>query len=100
MSEICKTCGLPKEICGCENIAKEYQGEIRISVDKRRYGKMVTILENIDPDSVGDMESFAKELKTHCACGGTIKGGNIELQGFHKKKVVEKLRSMGFTMGQ
>jgi translation initiation factor 1 len=100
MSEICNKCGLPQEVCVCEDIAKEAQGKINIGMDKRRYGKMVTILTNIDPAAVGgDLQAFAKKLKTHCACGGTSKDGQIVLQGDHQKKVTEKLRSMGFSIG-
>ena len=100
MSEICNKCGLPQEVCVCEDIAKEAQGQISIEIAKRRYGKLVTILNNIDPAAVGgDLQAFAKKMKTHCACGGTSKNGQIVLQGEHKKKVTEKLLSMGFNIG-
>ena len=36
MAEICPVCGLPKELCMCEEIAREQQS-VRISVDSRRY---------------------------------------------------------------
>ena len=101
MSEICKTCGLPKELCACEDIAKETQGAIRIYTDRRRYGKFVTLINGIQSDSVGgDMDAFMKKLKTHCACGGSHKAGEIMLQGDQKKKVQNKLRSMGFVIGE
>ncbi|MEC9333298.1 MAG: stress response translation initiation inhibitor YciH, partial [Candidatus Thermoplasmatota archaeon] len=38
------------------------------------------------------------QLKTKCATGGTAKGGVIELQGVHTKKVKEVLSDMGFPM--
>ena len=95
MPDICKSCGLPGELCVCEEIAREQQ-DIRIWVTKRRYGKVVTIIEGIDTDI--DIENLAKKLKTKCASGGTVKDGNIELQGDHKKKVAEALEGLGYSV--
>ena len=96
MSDICPKCGLPKEICVCEDIAREQQ-KINITVDKRRYGKMMTIVDGINPHDL-DIESLISNLKSTCACGGTIKDGKIELQGDHRTKVKESLEKMGFMI--
>jgi translation initiation factor 1 len=96
MSNICPKCGLPKEICVCEDIAREQQ-KITIVVDKRRYGKMMTIVDGIDPHEL-DLDSLISNLKSICACGGTIKDGKIELQGDHRTKVKQSLEKMGFTV--
>ncbi len=95
MAEICSVCGLPKELCVCEDIAREQQ-EIKITTAKRRYGKMVTIIEGIDPTDI-DLEELARFLKNRCAAGGTVKDGIIELQGDHKKKSIEALKEKGYT---
>jgi translation initiation factor 1 len=95
MSKICDTCGLPEELCVCEEIARESQ-EIRITIDKRRYGKVMTIVDGINPADV-DLDKLTKELKAKCACGGTLKEGRVELQGEHRKRVVEVLKEMGFN---
>ena len=94
MSEMCDVCGLPKEICVCEEIAREQQ-EISIYAVARRYGKMVTIVEGIDGGDI-DVDQLTSELKAACACGGTLKDGKIELQGDHKGKVKQVLERMGF----
>ena len=94
MAEICPVCGLPKELCMCEEIAREQQ-TVRISVDSRRYGKMVTIVDGIDENDI-DIADLAKQLKNKCAAGGTYKDGRIELQGDHKKRVKVVLEEMGF----
>jgi len=94
VAEICPICGLPKELCVCEEIAREQQ-KIKIYTEKRRYGKTVTVVEGIKSDI--DINDLAKKLKTKCASGGTVKNGNIELQGDHKKKVQEALRKIGFA---
>jgi translation initiation factor 1 len=96
MVAICSTCGLPEELCMCEEIAREQQ-RIKIFSDKRRYGKVVTIVEGIDEGDI-NMEELARTLKTKCAAGGTFKDGRIELQGEHRKKVQKALEDMGFTV--
>jgi translation initiation factor 1 len=96
MSDICEVCGLPKEICVCEDIAREQQ-KITILIDKRRYGKMMTIVDGINPHDL-DINTLITQLKSRCACGGTIKEGRIELQGDHRNKVKEALEKMGFTV--
>ncbi len=94
--KVCPTCGLPEEICICEDIAREQQ-EIRIYLDTRRYGKKVTIVDGIDESDI-DIEELASELKSKCAAGGTTKKGHIELQGNHINKVKEYLEGKGFPV--
>jgi translation initiation factor 1 len=95
MPGICSVCGLPEELCMCEEIAREQQ-HIKIYSDKRRYGKTVTIVEGIDSSDI-DLQELARILKTKCAAGGTAKDGRIELQGEHRKKVKQTLEEMGFN---
>ena len=96
MAGICPVCGLPEELCMCEEIAREQQ-QIRIYSMKRRYGKIVTIIEGIDSSDI-DLDDLARKLKTRCASGGTVKDGRIELQGEHKRKVEKVLNEMGFLV--
>ncbi len=96
MSDICPKCGLPKELCVCEDIAREQQ-KIDITVDKRRYGKMMTIVDGINSSDL-DIDALITKLKKKCASGGTIKDGKIELQGDHRAKVKETLEEMGFMV--
>ncbi|OYT35243.1 stress response translation initiation inhibitor YciH [Archaeoglobales archaeon ex4484_92] len=95
MSEICPICGLPKDLCVCEEVAKEQQ-YIFIKVGKRRYGKEVTIIEGINSSEI-NLNELAKFLKSKLACGGTVKNGVIELQGNHISKVKELLVKKGFN---
>ena len=94
MVEICPRCGLPLDLCVCEEIAREQQ-QIKVTTQKRRYGKVVTIISGFDTSEI-DVENLAKELKTRCAAGGTVKDDTIELQGDHKKKVIEILKEKGY----
>jgi len=95
MAEVCPKCGLPKELCVCEEIAIEDQ-QIKISNARRRFGKWITIVEGFDKDI--DIKELGKDLKARCACGGTIKEGKIELQGDHKRKVMQILNNMGYSV--
>lgn len=92
MTEICPKCGLPKEICACESMAKEEK--ITVSTTERRFGKVTTLVTGMSRDI--DLRNIARELKTRLACGGTVKNGAIELQGSHKEKVRELLIKLGF----
>jgi len=94
MMEICPKCGLPKDICVCESIAKEQQ-RISVELQQKRYKKVMTIIKGIDPKSI-DIKKLLKDLKTQLACGGTYKNGEIELQGDHRDKVVNILVKYGF----
>ncbi len=94
MTEICPNCGLPKDICACETIAKEEE-KIRVSSVKKKFSKSVTIIEGISKDV--NIKDILKELKTRLACGGTIKNGVIELQGDHRKRIKDILVKLGFS---
>jgi len=91
---ICKKCGLPKEICICDDIIKEGQ-DIVIYAEKRKYQKIVTIISELDMEKP-NLLSIAKFLKIHLACGGGIRGSSIILQGDHLKRIKDLLILKGF----
>ena len=95
MAEVCPNCGLPKELCVCETIAKESQ-KIIVKIEKKKFGKTYTVIEGIDEKEI-NLKDLAKKLKSKFACGGTAKEGRIELQGDHKQKVRNILVQMGFA---
>jgi len=92
---VCVTCGLPKERCVCESIAKESQ-KIIVRVESKKFNKKYTIVEGIDRKEI-DLDQLAKTLKAKLACGGTIKDNKIELQGEHRQKVKQILLETGFA---
>ena len=94
MSTICTTCGLPKELCVCEQIARESQ-KITVMLDKKKFGKTYTVITGINEHEV-DIKDLAKKLKNKFACGGTAKNGGVELQGDHRRNVKEELVKLGF----
>jgi translation initiation factor 1 len=91
--EICPNCGLPEQACVCEQMTKSSQ-RIRITTDKKRYGKVVTVISGFD-NSI-EVKKIAKSLKNELACGGTAKDGIIELQGDHTKRIKPLLIKLGF----
>ncbi len=95
MSTICNTCGLPEELCVCETIAKESQ-RITIYIERKKFGKKYTVVDGIDTKEI-DIKDIARSLKSKLACGGTTKGGVIELQGEHTQKVMNFLVELGFA---
>jgi translation initiation factor 1 len=97
MVQICPKCGLPKDLCVCQEIVKEAQ-KIVIKEEKKKFKKFVTVIEGLDSST--DVKSLAKELKRRLACGGTVKGNTIELQGEHKEKAKDILLSMNYTTDQ
>lgn len=93
---ICPSCGLPLEACVCQEIAKTQQN-IVVRTEKRRFGKIMTIVLGFDNQ---DIKEMAKKLKSKLACGGTIKNKEIELQGEHKNGVRKILLEQGFNESQ
>ena len=91
--EICPKCGLPKQACVCEQIVKSAQ-KIQVTTDKKKYGKIVTIISGFEKD-IG-IKKIAKALKNELACGGTYREDMVELQGDHRKKVKPILVKLGF----
>ena len=91
--EICPKCGLPQQACVCEQMVKSLQ-RIKVTTDKKRYGKIVTVVTGFDKGI--DVKKIAKALKNELACGGTSKDNAVELQGDHTKNIKKVLVKLGF----
>jgi len=95
MSKICTTCGLPEDLCVCDQIARESQ-RITVRIDRKKFGKKYTIITGINEHEV-DIKDLAKRLKNRLACGGTGRNGVVELQGDHLRTIKEDLVALGFS---
>jgi len=64
---------------------------------KSRGGKPVSILKNLAL-SENDLKALTKQLKQACGSGGTVKDGQIEIQGEQREKIAEVLQKLGYKV--
>ncbi|MGB0413954.1 MAG: translation initiation factor [Coraliomargarita sp.] len=74
------------------------RGRVEVRREKAgRGGKTVTTLKAFATHTpLKDLEALTFDLKKTCACGGTLKGRDIELQGDVVERVLEELTKRGF----
>jgi len=73
------------------------QQKIKVRLDtKHRAGKAVTLIEGFTGKS-SDKEDLGKKLKTFCGTGGSVKDGEIIVQGDNRDKVLQWLLKNGYT---
>ncbi len=82
-----------------ENIPNAAQ-KIRVVMNtKHRAGKVVTLITNFIADEE-DQVALGKQLKTHCGTGGSVKDGEIIVQGDHRDKVLLWLHKNGYLLSK
>ncbi|WP_105902094.1 stress response translation initiation inhibitor YciH [Vibrio gangliei] len=70
-------------------------GIVRIQREtKGRKGKGVCIVTGLDMADT-ELKLVAAELKKICGCGGSVKDGNIEIQGDNREKIKIHLEKKG-----
>ena len=93
----CRKCG--SDPCRCSRKVRSLPPEQQVAHIQReikgRRGKTVTVIQNLQL-SADDAKSLSKRLKRACGSGGTVKDGNIEIQGDHRDKGAAELETLGY----
>lgn len=79
-----------------ETLAPALQ-KLKVVLDKKqRAGKAVTLVTGFAGRET-DMEELGKKLKSFCGTGGSVKDGEILVQGDNRDKVVQWLQKNGYS---
>ncbi len=75
------------------------QQKLKIYLDNKnkRKGKEATLVNGFR-GSEEDLKDLAKELKTKCAAGGSVKDGEILIQGDVREKAKKHLEKEGYKV--
>jgi translation initiation factor 1 len=97
----CDRCGRLESECSCpppvpevKRISPEQQ-TARLQTERRAKGKLVTVIAGHDSEG-NDLSELATRLKNACGAGGTVKDGQIELQGDHLQTAERTLQAIGY----
>lgn len=98
----CPECGRPVKECVCprgkrkaEGGAPAGDGTVRVRREtKGRGGKTVTTVSGVPAGA--DLEALAQDLKRRCGTGGTVKDGQVVMQGDCVEKVLAGLSARGW----
>ena len=78
------------------SVIKPAEQKLKVRLEtKHRAGKAVTLVEGFY-GSDAEKEALGKNLKTYCGTGGSVKDGEIIIQGDNRDKVMQWLMKNGY----
>ncbi|MFN5856336.1 MAG: translation initiation factor [Pseudanabaenaceae cyanobacterium] len=78
------------------DVPPQQQNHVRVQLSRKgRGGKTVTVITGLQ-HTEPTLTDLAKKIKAQCGTGGTVKDGEIEIQGDHRQKIVEYLQKLGY----
>ena len=87
----------PPDVVRPAQPARKNRGRVDIVRQKAgRGGKTVTVVKNFVGIGLPEKEQLVKKMQKACGTGGTVKNGQIEIQGDKRAEVAEILREAGF----
>jgi len=73
-----------------------HKQSLKVRLDtKHRGGKLVTLVEGF-AGTEADLEALGRQLKSFCATGGSVKNGEIIIQGDNREKILQLLIKTGY----
>ena len=69
----------------------------RLSVEKRKKGKVVTVVRGLSSDG-NELPELLTQLKSTCGAGGTLKEGTLEIQGNHLDRLRNVMGEIGYRV--
>lgn len=69
---------------------------LEVHLEKKGRGGKTAVLIKGFRGSAEALEDLARDLKKHCGVGGSVKDGEVIIQGDVRQKVMEQLQKLGF----
>jgi translation initiation factor 1 len=94
--KICRKCGEDPCLCRAKKQSRS-TGPVRVIREtKGRKGAGVTYVTGLNMSET-DLRRLLSEWKKNLGCGGSLRGGVLELQGDHREVLLAELAALGIS---